>query len=104
MSFSLCSGNVDEASIVVPESSLTVLPPDAEAGLGLPLPQGRSLSLMGWALEDMNVPAYPEPRAYRSALKAVCAAIPEVLLYVQHQWTPHGGAGETKMLTCAEAR
>ena len=73
LSSSLYSGNIQNATIIVDAEVVATLPAGVQEELR-PAPEGRaSLSVSDWALSDLNVPPYPEPRVFRSIAERVCA-------------------------------
>ena len=72
LSSSLYSGNIQRATIIVDGEVAKLLPTDVQDELR-PAPEGRaSLSISDWALSDLNVPPYPEPRVFRMIAERVC--------------------------------
>lgn len=102
LSFALYSANVDQSVVVIREEDIALLPPDAQGGLGLPLPQGRSIELTPWAMADLNVPPYPEVRAHRFVLQWMCARNIDATLYSRSSWTPLRRAPATSIERCEE--
>jgi uncharacterized membrane protein YphA (DoxX/SURF4 family) len=72
LSSSLYSGNIQRATIIVDGEVAELLPTGVQDELR-PGPEGRaSLSVSDWALSDLNVPPYPEPRVFHAIAERVC--------------------------------
>jgi hypothetical protein len=77
LSFSLYSGNIDEAWLVIEPAGAAAAPPSAVA-VAERRPDGTLVAwLLPWAVRDVGVPPYPERRAYLAAFRALCRAAPD---------------------------
>lgn len=76
LSFALYTGNLDRGRLV-----------------------NAATDLQTWAMSDLNAPAYPEARAYRSVLEEACVRDPQETLIVVRRWTLLG-AGKTESYGC----
>ncbi len=105
LSFSLYSGNLDEAVMDISAEHLSLLPsalPDAKMQ-----EDGRALvSLQSWSFAGLNVPAYPAIRSYRSLIAILCEMPPfidDLQLHLRTRRTPFA-SGRTWTETCEDLR
>jgi hypothetical protein len=89
LSFALYTANVDQSSLIIPADSLAAFPRSA-VGAALPVLEGMAIDLMPWAMHDLNVPPYPEERAYKGVLRYACdtLGVSDARLVVQRGWSP----------------
>lgn len=84
LSFDLYSSKSDEYYIVIAEDQLNKVDKKLKPYY-LPAREtqgGKIINMNRWALEEMNVPFYPQSRAFKKAAKAFCKfGIPEDKLY-----------------------
>jgi hypothetical protein len=99
LSFSLYSGNVDDMTIGA--QAVAALPAsirDAASSDG----NGTIVSASMWAVRELAVPAYPEPRVFREIARRLCADSPSprelvFILYPKTLWT---GGGDREGFGC----
>jgi uncharacterized membrane protein YphA (DoxX/SURF4 family) len=89
LSFSLYSGNIDEAWLVVEPAAVATAPASARA-VGERRPDGTLVAwFVPWAVRDVGVPPYPERRGYLVAFRALCRDAPDpraLRLIVRQRW------------------
>jgi hypothetical protein len=89
LSFSLYSGNIDEAWLVIEPAAVGAAPASARA-VGERRPDGTLVAwFVPWAVRDVGVPPYPERRGYLAAFRALCRAAPDpraLRLIVRERW------------------
>jgi hypothetical protein len=71
LSFALYSGNTYQAVIYMNPPTLYDLPPEVRPAIWQQT-QPFFLDINRWAYQELNVPAYPEPRIYRLVTERVC--------------------------------
>jgi hypothetical protein len=72
LSAALYSGNITEAEIYTNDAGRKSFPEDAKAYLVHASDDTDVLNIRRWAIEDLNVPPYPEVRVYRKIAREVC--------------------------------
>jgi uncharacterized membrane protein YphA (DoxX/SURF4 family) len=72
LSAALYSGNLTEGIIFANDEGRDSLPGSIRAYLIHSSPDTNVLNIQRWAIEDLNVPPYPETRIYKQIAKAVC--------------------------------
>jgi hypothetical protein len=88
LSSALYSGNLTEALIYATDRGRDSLPAGIKSSLTHTSPDTNVLNIKRWAIEDLNVTPYPEPRVYRKIARAVCAQSPyrtDFVLIVREQ-------------------
>ena len=73
LSSALYSGNLTEATIYVGDEGRESLPASINAYLVHTSPNTNILNVQRWAIENLDVLPYPEPRVYKQIAKSVCA-------------------------------
>lgn len=71
LSFALYSGNTYQAVMYMSPATVYALPPEIRPAIWQQTPPF-FLDINRWAYQELNVPAYPEPRVYRVVADRVC--------------------------------
>lgn len=105
LSSGLYTGNTDQATIILSNESIALLPQQVMVQTGVVPGQGHMINLLQWSLDDTNAPSYPQEWTYVSVLREFCLGygITDARLYVTNQWTPLGN-GETWVYSCGDMR
>ncbi len=88
LSAALYSGNLTEAEIYATDRAKDAMPSSIHARLVETSPNTNVLSIQWWAIEDLNVQPYPEPRVYRKIARDICKYVSDgdgVVLLVREQ-------------------
>jgi predicted DCC family thiol-disulfide oxidoreductase YuxK len=72
LSSALYSGNVADAQIYTSDAGRAALPAAIGRYLVHTSPNTNVLNMQRWAIEDLNVTPYPEPRVYKSVTRTIC--------------------------------
>jgi predicted DCC family thiol-disulfide oxidoreductase YuxK len=73
LSAALYSGNISEAEIYTSDRGRDSLPADIQAYFVHTSDDTNVINIQRWAMEDLNVTPYPEPRVYKRIAKDVCS-------------------------------
>lgn len=106
LSAALYSGNTYQAVIYMDPSTVYVLPPEIRPAIWQ---QSRPffLDINRWAYQELNVPAYPEPRVYRVVAERVCQWTDDaegVKLRILAPPNPFTGARASELYDCQHLR
>jgi predicted DCC family thiol-disulfide oxidoreductase YuxK len=88
LSSALYSGNLTEATIYATDRGIESLPIAIRAFFVRTSRDTNVLNIQRWAIEDLNVTPYPEPRVYRKIARSVCERSPnpqDFVLIVREQ-------------------
>src|SRR6185437_11141251 len=77
LSFALYSGNSNYALIYIADAVADRLPDAIQQRIDVNDSKVDELDLMEWSYDELNVPAYSEPRVYRNILRHLCALTEE---------------------------
>jgi len=72
LSAALYSGNIDQAEIYTNDRGRNSLPEEFKTYLVHASDDTNVINVQRWAIEDLNVTPYPEPRVYKKIAKDVC--------------------------------
>jgi hypothetical protein len=102
LSAALYSGNTYQAVMYMDPSTVYVLPPEIRPAIWQ---QSRPffLDINRWAYQELNVPAYPEPRVYRVVAERVCQWTDDaegVKLRILAPPNPFTGARTSELYDC----
>lgn len=103
-SFRLYSGNNDRASIFLTDSAYDRLHEDIGDYTYIEAPGLNRLAIQDWALGELRVQPYPEPRVYRAIAQRICSETgddPGVRLEIEHKLLLYGG-GRKSTHRCSE--
>jgi hypothetical protein len=104
LSAALYSGNKNQGAIYMTEAVADHLPDALDQDVSQEADGMDKLLVNDWSFDEMNVPAYPEIRIYKSAARKLCqfAAKPsDVRLEVRSKAVP-GKAPRAMTMTCTE--
>jgi predicted DCC family thiol-disulfide oxidoreductase YuxK len=73
LSAALYSGNLTEALIYVSDAGYDAVPAEARRYFAHTSDNTHVLNMQQWAVEDLNVPPYPEARLYKAIARNLCA-------------------------------
>jgi predicted DCC family thiol-disulfide oxidoreductase YuxK len=76
LSWSLYSGTVNQATLILNESAFKALPKSAQVA-AKPFEVSWKLTLLDWSFATLNVPPYPEERVFKNILGIICNSLPE---------------------------
>ena len=88
LSFALYSGNSNYAEIYIADDVAGRLPDAIQQRIDVNDSKVDELDLMEWSYDELNVPAYSEPRVYRNILRHLCALTEEpdrMVLVIDHR-------------------
>lgn len=106
LSGALYSGSVEVAVIRLDEDLFGKLPPKAQRSVFQTKTNGeRMLPLFEWAIDELNVPVYPEERVFRRIGRDVCRSATDkngVELIVKQRPAVFDGAYRVLRINCAE--
>lgn len=105
LSGALYSGNTAVAVVRINDEVRDKLPPSARQQLLLTKSGGQMLPLLEWALAELNVPVYPEPRVFQQATRRLCELTndkSEVELVTKERPAIFDGSYRITRITCDE--